>query len=231
MLDQSSPKGRILAAALQCAAAKSWSDVTLLDIAETAGLSLVELRKEVSSKTAILAALLRAVDDEVLKRTPKRTEDQSARDVLFDIIMTRFDVLAPHKKALQSIHASGAADLALAGPVLASMRWMLEAAGIGTDGAGGSLRVTGLATVYASVFRTWLEDDDPGHARTMAALDRRLRRGESAIRNVEQVTSVVQRLATDGPAFLRSVFRGRPTSPPPPPQQPDPGQGSQAGLP
>jgi AcrR family transcriptional regulator len=230
MLDQSSPKGRILAAALQCAAGKSWRDVTMLDIAEASGLSLVDLRKEVGSKTAILAALLRAVDDEVLKRTPKRSEGQSARDALFDIVMTRFDVLAPYKKALQSIHASGAADLALACPVLASMRWMLEAAGIGTDGAGGNLRITGLATVYASVFRTWLEDDDPGHARTMAALDRRLRRGESAIRNVEQVTSVVHRLATEGPAFLRSVFRGRSTPPPPPPQA-DPGQSAQAGLP
>jgi AcrR family transcriptional regulator len=226
MLDQSSPKGRILAAALQCAAARSWGDVTLIEIAEAAGLTLVDLRKEVGSKTAILAALLRAVDDEVLKRAPRRAEGQSARDVLFDIVMTRFDVLGPYKKALQSIHASGGADLALAGPVLASMRWMLEAAGIGTDGATGSLRITGLATVYASVFRTWLEDDDPGHARTMAALDRRLRRGESAIRNVEQVTSVVQRLATDGPAFLRSVFRGRP---PPPPSEP--GQGTPAGTP
>ena len=74
--------------------------------------------------------------------------------------MSRFDVLDPYKQALQSIHASGAADLALARPVLSSMQWMLEAAGIGTDGAAGSLRITGLAAVYASVFRTWLEDDD-----------------------------------------------------------------------
>src|SRR5262245_56771455 len=44
MLDQSSPKGRILAAALQCAASKSWSDVTLLDIAEAANVSLSDLR-------------------------------------------------------------------------------------------------------------------------------------------------------------------------------------------
>jgi ubiquinone biosynthesis protein COQ9 len=214
MFDQFTPKGRILAAALDCAAARSWGEVTLLDIAEAAKLSIADLRKEVSSKTDILAALLRAVDDEVLKRAPRRAEGQSARDQLFDIVMTRFDVLAPYKKALQSIRASGPADLALARPVLSSMHWMLEAAGIG------------IAAVYASVFSTWLDDDDPGHARTMAALDRRLRRGESAIRNVEQVTSVVQRLATDGPAFLRSVFRGRPTPPPPP----EPGQGPEAGL-
>lgn len=228
MLDQFTPKGRILAAALERAASKSWDEVTLLDIAEAAKLPLAELRDDFSSKTGILAGLMRAVDDEVLKRAPKRSEGQAARDALFDIVMTRFDVLGPYKKALQSIHASGPADLALARPVLASMHWMLEAAGINTEGASGGLRVTGLAAVYASVFRTWLEDDDPGHARTMAALDRRLRRGESAIRNVEQVTSVVQRLATDGPAFLRSVFRGRPTPPPPPGQ---PGQSSEAGLP
>ncbi len=36
MLDQTTPKGRILAAALEQAAAKSWADVTLLDIAEAA---------------------------------------------------------------------------------------------------------------------------------------------------------------------------------------------------
>jgi ubiquinone biosynthesis protein COQ9 len=228
MLDQSSPKGSILAAALKCAAAKSWSDVTLLDIGEAAGLSLADLRQaELASKTAILAALLGAVDDEVLRQAPKRTEGQSARDHLFDIVMTRFDVLGPHKKALQSIHASGPADLSLTRPVLASMGWMLEAAGIGTDGAAGGLRVTGLATVYASAFRTWLEDEDPGHARTMAALDRRLRRGESVIRNVDQVTAVVQRLASEGPAFLRSVFRGQP----PPPPQPQPGPTPDAGLP
>jgi AcrR family transcriptional regulator len=226
MFDQFTPKGRILAAALDCAAAKGWDAVTLLDIAEAAKLPLAELRNELGSKTDILAGLMRAVDDEVLKRAPRRTEGQGARDALFDIVMTRFDVLAPYRAALKSIHASGPADPALARPLLSSMHWMLEAAGIGTDGAAGSLRVTGLAAVYASVFRTWLEDDDPGHARTMAALDRRLRRGESAIRNVEQVTSVVQRLATDGPAFLRSVFRSRSAPPPPPP-----GQSSEAGLP
>lgn len=222
MFDQFTPKGRVLAAALDCAARKSWDEVTLLDIAEAAKLPLVDLRGEFSSKTDIIAALLRAVDDEVLKRAPKRAEGQAARDVLFDIVMSRFDALLPYKAALKSIHASGPADLALAGPFLASMHWMLQAAGIGTDGAAGGLRVTGLATVYASVFRVWLEDDDPGHARTMAALDRRLRRGERAMRNVEQVGSVIHRVVTDAPGLLRSVFRGRST--------PQSGAGPEAGT-
>jgi AcrR family transcriptional regulator len=216
MIDQSTLKGRILAAALVCASKKSWAEVTLLDIAEAAGLLLADLRGQFDTKDSIIAGLLRAVDDEVLKRAPKRAEGQEPRDVLFDILMTRFDVLAPHKAALKSVHASGPADFTLARPFLSSMHWMLQAAGIGTDGVGGGLRVSGLAMVYGSVFRVWLEDDDAGLARTMAALDRRLRRGERTVRNVEQAGSVIQRFVTDAPGFLRSVLRGEPKPEPKP---------------
>ena len=41
MLDPSTPKGRIISAALECAAARPWGDVTLLDIAEAAKLPLI----------------------------------------------------------------------------------------------------------------------------------------------------------------------------------------------
>jgi ubiquinone biosynthesis protein COQ9 len=218
MLDQTTPNGRILAAALECAASKSWTDVTLSDIAEAAKVPLADLRGELANKTDIIAALLRAVDDEVLKRAAKRGEGQEKRDALFDIVMTRFDVLGPHKAALKSIHASGPADFALAGPFLSSQHWMLEAAGIATDGPTGALRVAGLGLAYASVFRTWLEDDDPGLARTMAALDRRLRRGERTLGSIESVASALNRFASDAPGFLRSVLRGRsaPQAPPGP---------------
>jgi AcrR family transcriptional regulator len=196
MFDQSTSKGRLLAAALAAAAQKPWGEVTLLDIAEGAGLQLTDLRAEFASKNDILAALLRAVDDEVLRRAPKRSEGQGKRDALFDIIMTRFDVLGPHRSALKSIYASGAADFSLAGPYLSSQHWMLQAAGVGTDGAMGALRVTGLALTYASVFRVWLDDDDPGLARTMAALDRRLRRGERTLGSLEQFATAFSRIGS-----------------------------------
>jgi AcrR family transcriptional regulator len=225
MFDQPTPKGRILAAALDCAAKKSWAEVAMRDIAGAAGVPLGDLRAEFESKDRIIAALLRAVDDAVLERVPKPAEGQEPRDVLFDVVMTRFDVLAPYKAALKSIHASGGADLTLAGPFLASMRWMLEAAGIRSEGPAGRLRVTGLATVYASVFRVWLQDDDPGHARTMAALDRRLRRGERTMRNIEQAGSLLNRLATDAPGLLRSFLRGAPKPP-----EPGPAPGRETGT-
>jgi ubiquinone biosynthesis protein COQ9 len=204
MLDQSTPKGRILAAALALAAAKDWAQVSLLDIAQEAKVPLGEMRDLLASKAAIIAELLRAVDREVLSRT-ERVAGQEKRDLLFDVLMTRFDVLSPHKAAIKSMAKSAGADLALAVPLLASQHWMLEAAGIDTSGPGGGLRVAGLAGVYASVFRTWLEDEDPGHARTMAALDRRLRRGERTLNQLDAVAADVERLATAVPQFLRAL--------------------------
>jgi ubiquinone biosynthesis protein COQ9 len=204
MIDQSTPKGRVLAAALACAAAKDWAQVRLLDIAQEAKVPLGEMRDLFPSKSAIIAALLRAVDREVLNRT-ERVAGQEKRDLLFDVLMTRFDVLAPHKAALRSMAKSTGGDLALAGPLFASQHWMLEAAGIDSSGAGGALRVAGLVGVYASVFRTWLEDDDPGQARTMAALDRRLRRGERTLRQIDGVAAGLERLATAVPQFVRAL--------------------------
>ncbi len=221
MLDKTTPKGRILAAALDCAAKTRWAEVTLIDIAEAAGVTLSELRGLFTTKSDIIAALLRAVDDEVMRRLPKRGEDQEKRDLLFDTIMTRFDVLGPYKAALKSIHASGSADLALAGPYLSSQHWMLQAAGIGTDGALGALRIAGLGLAYASVFATWLEDDDPGLARTMAALDRRLRRGERTLSGLEQFGTAVSRFSE----ALRQTARGGTRS------RPRPAASSDAGLP
>lgn len=221
MIDDTTPKGRILTAALACAASKDWADVTLLDIAEAAKLPLAEMRDHYRSKSEIIAGLLRAIDDEVLKRAPKPVTGQQKRDVLFDVIMSRFDILAPYKPALKSIYASGSADFSLAAPYLASQHWMLEAAGIATDGVGGGLRVAGLGLAYASVFRVWLQDDDPGHARTMAALDRRLRRGERAMDGLTQVHHAVTRFGEALQEMGRNLSRGR--AKPEPKADPDPG--------
>jgi AcrR family transcriptional regulator len=198
MLDLATPKGRIVSAALRLAGERSWSDVTLADIAVAAQLSLVDLRRDFGTKGEILAAFVRAVDDEVLARAPERTADQPPRDALFEVVMRRFDVLAPYKPALQSIAEAWPADPALLSALASSQAWMLRAAGISPEGIEGQLRTGGLGAVYATVFRTWLNDDDPGLARTMAALDRRLRRGERALNTLGDIR--------DGLRGLASVF-------------------------
>lgn len=198
MLDLTTSRGRILKAALELAAEKPWADVGLAEVAARADLGLDAVRAEVQSKADLLGKLLRAIDDAVLRAAGRPAAELSKRDALFEVIMARFDLLAPYRPALTSIHASGSADFSLAAPYLASQHWMLQAAGIGTDGLAGGARVAGLAMAYASVFRTWLSDEDPGLGKTMAALDRHLRRGQTAMENLEKAAGFFGRM---GKAF------------------------------
>lgn len=196
MLDLTTEKGRYISSALALAAERPWGEVTLAEIANRAGATLVGLKAQFDSKSDILSAFVAMVDDEVLARAPRREEGQAARDALFEVVMSRFDVLEPWKPAIRSITQSGLPDPSQMAAVFASNRWMLEAAGIGSGGLEGAARTAGLVSVYGAVFRIWLEDDDPGLARTMAALDRRLRRGERAMQRTEDVLKGAQRMVS-----------------------------------
>jgi ubiquinone biosynthesis protein COQ9 len=185
MFDDFSKRNRAMQAALDLAVEQGWRNVTFTAIAERTGLGLADLRREFTCKSDILKAFQAEVDAEVLAKTkpatPKQTE-QTPRDRLFDLIMTRFEVIAPYKPALARIHADlccrpGEAAQLLPS-TLASQYWMLAAAGAKLEGAGAGLRVTGLAAIYAKVFRVWLDDASAGQDRTMAVLDRKLRTGE-----------------------------------------------------
>ncbi len=126
--------------------------------------------------------------------------------------MTRFDVLAPYKPALRSISKAGLPDLELIRRMMATQAWMLHAAGIGTDGLTGFSRVSGLSALYAGVLQTWLDDEDPGHARTMAALDRRLKRGEQSMRMLSDTLDGVGRLADRFKSLLTGPCRSAPVN-------------------
>ena len=108
--------------------------------------------------------------------------EEPPRERLFDVLMRRLEVLAPHRAAIRSLSRSAMCNpgLALALNALAvrSQQWMLTAADIGASGPKGMMRAQGLAMLFATVLRTWVDDDDEGLARTMAALDRALARGQ-----------------------------------------------------
>jgi AcrR family transcriptional regulator len=206
MIDTSSSKGKIVAAALRLAERQGWRDTGLDEIAAEAGISLAELRRDFQSKGQILAAFTRMVDDAVLAGLKPADANASPRDRLFDVIMSRFDAMMPYKGGLKRI----AADLRFAPleasaqlmPALKSQYWMLTAAGITAEGVRGTARVKALTALYMRVFGIWLEDDDPGMARTMAALDRRLRRGEDIARSFEGMCQTAMRFA----GGLRELF-------------------------
>ena len=63
MFDDFSKRAKAVRAAFKLAAERGWGETRLADIAEEAGLSLSELRREFSCKSDILSAFQKEVDD------------------------------------------------------------------------------------------------------------------------------------------------------------------------
>jgi AcrR family transcriptional regulator len=200
MLDLTSPKGRLIDAAMRLAAERGWRDLTLDEIAKAGGVNLAEFRPLFQSKAQILAAFTRAVDDAVLAKIGPDDAGASPRDRLFDVLMTRLETMQPYKAALRRIASDlryrPGDSLTQFGAAARSTYWMLAAAGLDAEGPRGAVYLPGLMGVYARTFDIWLEDDDPGMARTMAALDSRLRRGERAMRRVDDMIAAARNMAS-----------------------------------
>jgi AcrR family transcriptional regulator len=191
MLDLTNNRQKIIDAALRLAESDGWRGLSLDRIANGAGVPLAEFRKQFSSKADILAAFSRLLDDKILAQVTPADTGISPRDRLFDVLMTRFELMGPYKGALKRIRDDLRLDLGQGAAQLCttarSLYWMMVAAGIDAEGGRGAIRLPGLITVHGRVFDIWLDDDDPGLARTMAALDSRLRRGERIIQRANDL--------------------------------------------
>ena len=199
----------IVDALMDLAVRRPWREIEINDVAQTAHVSLAEFRDLFPSKGAVLGALSRRIDRQVLEGTTEDLAGEPARERVFDVMMRRFDALAPYKEALRRIFRDLQYDplslAALNQVSLNSMRFMLAAAGIGTEGPLGGLKLQGAVLVYSNTMRTWFEDDDPTLARTMARLDRELRRSERILEGAEDL----RRLAAPFRALGRALMEGR----------------------
>jgi len=182
---QAKPEGtnreKIMSAFMALLAERRIEEISFGDVAASAGLSLAECRAEFGSLMAVLAAQVKEIDRQVLAGGDPDLAGEPPRERLFDVLMRRLEVLAPHKAAIRSLMRSARRNpglaMALNRMAMRSQQWMLTAADMDAAGPRGMLRAQGLALLYASVLRTWIHDEDPGQAKTMAALDRELARG------------------------------------------------------
>jgi AcrR family transcriptional regulator len=169
-------------------------EIGLAEVAGRAGIKLSQLRAEFGSILAILAAHMKDIDRAVLAGGDADMTEESARERLFDVLMRRLEAMAPYKEAVRSIIKSVRCNppLALAFNAMAvrSQHWMLEAAGISASGPRGALRTQGAALLFARVLGVWVDDEDEGLDRTMAALDRGLAKAERWVGFCEDLCAI-----------------------------------------
>ena len=167
--------------ALALAANRPWSEISLRDIALASGVSFAELYARAEGKDALLDHLSRRMDAAAL-RSGEEDAGGEIHDRLFEAVMARLEAMAPHRDALIAIGRAQGPSLVL--PRLPrTARALLEAAGVDTGGWRGAARVAGMTGVWGRTLQVW-RDDQGALNRTMAEIDKQLRRMNERLRRI-----------------------------------------------
>ena len=168
------------AVALRLLAKSSWETLQLRRLARAAKVPLEDLLMLCPSKIELVPLILSE-----LTRTTLHVPEAgaSAHDQLFDVAMSWFEALTPHKQAVTALHAGLRRDpllLVSAGRSFVTVAgWLLSLTGADQGGQLGARRLA-FALALLRALPVWLEDDaDLG--RTMARLDSDLRRADALL--------------------------------------------------
>lgn len=173
---------RLVTAAFDLIPVQGWAALSLSDVAEKADVPQDEMRRVFPCKSSLLTAMAAWVEARAQETPPAFEEEDTIRDRLFELMMERLDVLADRRSAvaaiLRDLPRAPLSALPAVPALLRHVGGIMEEAGVSTGLPAGPLRCKGLAGVWLATIAVWVDDDSPDSARTMAALDRNLRRVE-----------------------------------------------------
>ena len=156
---------------------KSWNSFSLEQI-----LKNVKVEKSyVKTKFDLLKTISKYVDYLLINKT-KSLENSSSKDMLFEVLMARFDILELNRKAFLEIYKSLKKNpeqfIKLLPTFLESMITTAELSKYKVNGFKGAIRLKGLMLIYFITFYQWVDDKNSSLEKTMTALDKNLDQAE-----------------------------------------------------
>lgn len=167
-------------AALSTAAEGAWREITLAKLAQASGRPLSDFYG--ASLGEAVDCVEEAFDRAIADNLDQLDPTQSVRDRLFELIMRRFEAMEPHRAAVLAMEQNADRDPTLLAAAhqrhVRCARWVLTLAGLEADGMTGQARAQGLGVIIGQARAAWRGDDAGDFAKTMASLDKNLRRAE-----------------------------------------------------
>jgi len=168
---------------LEFLAKKSWSSLSTEIIKKKSTLN--SFNRIIKSKTDLLKNINKYFDY-ILSLEIKNLENSSKKDMIFEIIMMRFDILQVHRKAINSIYKNfkkNPKDLVFLLPdILQSIILIFKYAKIDTGGMVGPLKIKGIFIIYITTFFVWKKDNSNSLEKTMICLDNYLNRADTILK-------------------------------------------------
>ena len=163
-------------------------------LSEANDMSLADLRVLVADEFDLMEAFAAWLDVELAKNVSV-DHTMPKRERVLDVLMERFEIMAPYKDGIETLYGIYKRDMSLALRLncLAnrSMGWVLT---LSAQNPRGLLRdglSQGLVLAYLATLPTWFEDEEEGLSKTMSKLDEELRKGENRLEKVTKVMSFI----------------------------------------
>ena len=150
---------------------KSWDKISLSSIIEN------QKKISISSKNDLLININNYFDF-LLKEELVSIEKTSSKDMLFEVIMARLDIINIYRKSIKNLikfflkkpHET----IKLLPSFLDSIVLMASISNIDITGVKGIPKIKAIFILYISIIYTWSKDDSDSLEKTMTTLDRYL---------------------------------------------------------
>ena len=161
-----------------------WEDFSVEKLSTRENIPINELKVYFKCKYSIVDKFSRMIDRNIeSKLRIQDFKDSSKKDILFELIMMRFDEMEDFKESLAKIlNVSKNKPLLVSiitKNVMNTMDFFLELSKSYNNYAFDFLKKNFLFLIYSITFKTWLSDDTEDKSKTMAELDKLLSTAEN----------------------------------------------------
>ena len=158
---------------------KSWQSIKINEVYNKTKKNNEKLKNIVTNKRDLLRNINNYFDFK-LRNSADAIDQSSHKDMIFEIIMMRFDILQIYRKPIIKIFEffkERPQELIFLLPsLIESMMTIAIFAKIPIDGIKGNLKIKGLLIIYFSSFLIWVKDNSESLEKTMTSLDNNLDR-------------------------------------------------------
>ena len=170
-----------------------WEEFSIEKFAEKYKYKISEVKNLIGNKNDLLIEFSKMIDEKVeLNIDLEEFENSNVKDNIFELIMMRFDAMAPFKGGLKKIINEIRNPIILketSQNILASMDFYLEFSNAYDDTIFDVIKKKSLFLIYSYCFKAWLNDDSKELSKTMSELDRLLNYAEKFSKNAKDFFS------------------------------------------
>jgi AcrR family transcriptional regulator len=170
----------LLAAAFALIGDEGWRGFSFATLARRTGVSRVEIYRRFKGRGALLRELTERIDEAMLAVDEAEIAGLPPRDRVFELLMRRLEALVPYRAGLARLAGDARRDpcvvLLTACRLDRSLVWVQDIAGLRRHGLRARLARRALGVAYLRTMRVWFNDEAADLGRTMAELDKQLRR-------------------------------------------------------